>query len=689
MFESLLEHVIALPPEKLRTVSVEDMALCAAWFDSYRGEPAKREPYKLIRQLLDRWVHDAIVDETPTEGVRQQPLLRMLIDHVQQDGVDTLLRDELDFLYFLWGLIQRTNVRDCFAKPHSLLKAHMTAIGNRREDLAPVAGLVNLGERIGVYTANELRRAPAGEEKAFGGVKLAVHGPVLTHEGDAKIIGGVPEGCSVVIEEGACSVNGPVLGNLAATNGCDVLEDIAGVVIARRGDVRARNILEGVTAISKEGAVICSAAQEPKLVYGSHEIRIRGNAEGGVYLGRNVVVNEDVVGAEVHVSGQAQARVWRPSEERPMSIVLRRALSCEDYGEVLCLEARRMLADASKLRRQMTSITNISELVQREADEYAGGILLYILGEDESEEQTQKLQWLHRRTAFVDRLITGARSLVMAMEARLRAAADPEADPLAPASGDPRTILEDLEKELTVLAAQRTIDRELFNDREDVLALGKRSRRKPLRRQQALKTATELLAKMEVLAAKRDNLAQQAEKQELKLEQVMGRTAILDRAREKRSRVELLEQLMEAGRNRSLSSAFRKRINDRYVKLMERNVEERTARVTSQRAKGGHFEVRLHRLKDRLWDEHRVSLPEDMLDESVGLGPQVTGRFQAGVRVCAWRYLLAFEGTVLRGLIETPDTAEERVTYVRSPRGLIECYAVAEDESPGPETPPV
>ena len=99
MYENLVRFVSDLPDDALGSVPLEDMALCAAWYDSYREDADIQEQHADLRQTLDRWVRLAVPSDLDTEGVRQEPLLRDLLKELGAGRLPRLGRDELDFLY--------------------------------------------------------------------------------------------------------------------------------------------------------------------------------------------------------------------------------------------------------------------------------------------------------------------------------------------------------------------------------------------------------------------------------------------------------------------------------------------------------------------------------------------------------------------------------------------------------------
>lgn len=674
MLENLVGYLIAREPEQLRAQYLEDVALCYAWFQSYQADPARQQNYAALPDRIGVWLREAEAPAIPTQGSRQQPLLRKLLDMLGEEHEQELTGDDLAFLCAVWDLIQRSRHREIYARPEECLKLHIAKIRKRLEDFAAEPGLPSIDLRMGIFTSDELRNATVREAKIFAGLDLNFRGPVLLRQGDTKIIGGIPEDCAVVAEEGACYVSGLVLGNLATTESCDILDNVSGVVVARRGDVRAGNIVHRATVISKEGSVFCRSSEHPKLVYGYQSIVVDGSAVSGQYYTKRFEAHGEVRGGEIHITEQAEAESFRQAEGRSLFIVFRRSINCRDYGEVLNAEASRMLMNVTRLSQRFSHVRHLQEIAEREADECAGNILLFLLGEDSGPEQAQQVERLRRRIAFIDRLYSGIRALILTVEDRLNMShsvnhLDGE-EPFS--SSSEAIILEEMQRELNLLTSEGSIDRDLFMDREDVIQLGHRLQRKTLTQQQTLEHLKELHGKLDGLECKRADLMELVQKRETELKRAAERSNILQRAKERCSRVELLEQLLAAGRDRGGSEIFRRRTSDRFVKLMQRNIENRLSRVTEYRLNEKDIQSRLSQLRQKLWGEYMISLPENVIEEQGSEGAQVRGRFGAGVRLCAWRHLVENTQGGGPGILLTPDTMEQSVCYRRSSRGSIE-----------------
>jgi hypothetical protein len=677
MYENLARYVLNLPREKVGDLYLDDVALCAAWFESHQSNNEVQESFGMLRQIFDVWVNEVRPPRTDTMGHRQQPLTRMLVKEIADGNVMRLERDELDFLYFAIGLARRSGKLDIFRRTISCIAPHTKEIEHARKNKQPIAGCPSLARRLAVVTEEGLKSAELRDVRTFGGLNLPIRGPVYMREGDLLILSDVPPDCTVVVDKGSCYIRGDMLGNVATTMGCEVVGNISGVVVARRGSVAARDILNQSTVISKESSVRAMAAEEPRMIFAAREIEISGNAIGGRYLGRKITLGGDLVGGELYATEWAEAANFVCTEERVVSICLLRGLSCQDYGEVLTLESGRMLNSAMKLRQRLANIEELIEITEREADNLAGNILMYILGEESTQQQVHLVEKHRRKLSFIERLLSGVRSVMVAAEDRLNLMASMKSGGTDAASGsaEEQATLDDLRRELTMLSNEGSIDAELQVDKEEVLYLGRKLQRKGLAAQGVEQVLTRLLAKCDEIQEKFDSLFQFISREEAEIERAMGRAALLERAKAECSRVEMLRQLLAAARKRPDADLFKMRANDRYVKLLLRTMETRMSRVTGYLATCREVASRIEELRERLWTEYMVSLPDHVLQGWAVGGARVRGSFMPGIVICAWRHLLEEEKGMGRSRIVTrpwENGIPTRQTFLRTEKSTIE-----------------
>lgn len=675
MYERLANYVIGLPPDQIAALYLEDVAICAAWYESHEDDQEIQEQYAGLRQAFDEWVKHVEAPRTDTMGYRQQPLVRKLIKELSGGDIARLQRDELDLLYFAAGLARRSGKLHIFRRVLSCLAPFMREIEQARRKKPLEPGCPALGRRLAVITEDDLRAAEARDVRTFGGLSVPIRGPVYMREGDIRVMTDVPTGCTVVVDQGSCHVRGSVLGNVAATVGCEILDNIGGVVVARRGSVCAKDIVNQAIVVSKEASVRAKSAQSPKMIFASREIEIAGDVVQGRCLARKLLVEGKYEGGDIFATEWAEARNFISSDNRRLRICLVRGLSCQDYGEVLSLEAGKLHNSAMKLRQRLTSLEELIEMTEREADDFAGNVLLYILGEGDAQDRIQEIQRLRRRQSVLERLIAGGRAIMAAAEDRinLMSTMKQEFVDAASSSNEEQATLDDLRRELAMLATEGSIDPELEKDKEEILYLGRKLQRKGLEPQGVEQVLTRLVEKCGELEEKNKELRGVISREENAIEKTVVRAALIERAKAECSRVEMLKQLLAAARKRPNMDVFRQRSNDRYVRLLQRVMENRLSRMAGYLVAAKEVQLRIEQLREKLWNEYTVSLPDHVLRGWAVGGARIRGCFSPGVLICAWRHLLDDDAGTPRGRILTDSDAENmRKTYVRTEQSTIE-----------------
>ena len=668
MSERLAEHIISCSPDEIAALYLEDVALCAAWYESYEEDEAMTDRYAALRQAFDHWVREAAPPAADTEGYRQQPLMRELIAELTEGHAARLERDELDVLYFAVALARRSGKLDIFRRVLSCTAPHMKSVERVRKMKALIPGCPNVGKRIAIVTETDLRAAEARDVRTFGGLNLPLRGPVYMREGNVKVLGSIPAECTVVVDQGSCCVRGNVEGNLAVTDACDALGNVSGVVVARRGSINARDVLNKATLVSKEDSIHVRAVEFPKQLFAAREIHIKGDATGGRYLARRLFFHGDLTGGDIYVTEQAEAENFIQTDELALRVCLLRGLSCQDYGEVLSAEASLLLNSAMKLRQRLDHLEELSEISEREADDYAGNVLMYVLGEDDTKNRVQEIQKQRRRLSFMERLVSGIHALVSLAEDRINLCEEG-------GGAEDQATLDDLRRELASLANEGSIETALHEAKEDVLYLGRKLQRRGMSMQGLQQVMSRLLDKESELQEQAQELSARVLKDESAIERAMGREALLERARAECSRVEMLKQLSSAARKRPDVDVFKQRLNDRYVRLLQRTMENRHARGRGYRSTCLEIHDRITSVREKLWTEYRVSLPDHVLQGWAVGGAKISGRFAPGILICPWRHLIDDPSSSPHSCVYTKSEegfAPERRTYVRSDQSTVE-----------------
>ena len=659
--------MIACPRDAAACLSVEDAALCATWLE-FQEERPEIQPLKAeIPRVVEHWLVTFAGEPAAPGGVRHQPLLRALITELELGNRDNLLRDELGFLCIAYDLMRRSPRADSFARPASYLAPHMESIRALCESRPPAPGLPNLQRRVDVVVEDDLLAAPQRKLNVFAGLQMPVTGHVLARWGPLRVFGDIPEQCIVAVDEGECYVNGYVIGHVAATRGCDIMQNVSGVAIARKGDVRLRDIIERAVVISKHGCIRCRAARGAQLVYAHLELSVKEALTTGLYLSPRITVGGRVRGGTLHISELASAERFSPLGDKPLEIVLRRSLSHEDYGEQISREAVRLLLQAYAHRRRAREVRELMAFAKRESEHYARNALLYLAGGEKISAQLEDLQAAERRLAFLDRIIAGIDTMIQAVDDRRDARKSDGVREAAAKADD--AALEALRKELEELEQEGGVDSELAGKREEILRLHRELREKDNEIGEALHALTLLWERASVWLRERHVLAEATERAREAVQNRVGRVALLDKINAEFTASKALQQVLAAAKDQAASSALGVRLRQPFARLMIHNMENRSNRLKT-------LAVELHRAGrdyqetvQKLLTEHQIQLPAALRPDEPA-GGTVHGCFDAGVRIYA--DMRAFEARTSggAGVLVTQD--EERpVTFSRGQAGSV------------------
>ncbi len=673
MLKSFIEHVSRLKPEEVATLWLEDIALCAAWYQSYDGDPEAQKSCAAIPKAVEHWLASATPVPLETEGRRYQLVLRSLLDELQNGQLGKLERSQLDFLHAVSDLIERSSEPSHFQRVSELLAPHTKPLAARRDSLEATPGLGQLGAATQIVTREIMAKAPARLVKTFGGVEMQCRGHLLTCPGNVKVCGDVPEDCILVVDKGLCTVNGYVMGKVAAKESCEVRENIAGVVVVRHGAIRAKGLLTNTQIISKAGDVACRSAQDPKLVFAGGAIRIAEATVEGAYIAPRISIGAQARGGMFQASHLVEAQRFGHSTRGPSSVVLRHRLSCEDYGEYLDPEAAIMIAKAAVLRQELENYRRMIQIAASEIEHMAEHALTSLFGGDSVRQQVEQIETARRRLAFLDRIVAGYGALSSEAEDSLMAAArgrDASPGATQDAGGNTNTPVEDIESELQEISAEGQIDSDLSEAREEMLALnasigGKGGGGKPVSG-----VYVRLKEKLQIWLEERKKLNAFIEKSEESLRRVTGTAQLVERSVGRASKAKLLERLLATAKEGPLKQVIAARAATPFVRLMRRSIESRAQRIATYRRVAQSARNELLTLHNRLRTEYLVTSLEE--DPDTLVIPRVAGSFEEGVRICTDVSLLNEPGLPPGIIVTTRETGEETTAYIRDGQTIVE-----------------
>lgn len=676
MLDRLISYVAALSPEAVNSLLLQDIALALAWVESLGKTSEEQERLQAIRTQTERWWAAPQPPEIQTEGRRHQWLIRELVDALRAGRMEALQRDEIHFLCVMHRFIKQSSQGRVSERLSGLLAPYMPAVEARRPMAIAAPGLPTLSARLEVVTPEDIRAAKPREIRILAGIELPCMGPVYSRAGHLRIIGSVPENCTVVLEEGHCCVDGYVLGRVAARDHCEVRENVSGVVIVRQGNVRARNIIDNAFVVSKRGRVYCKACQGPKLVFAGSEIRMAGGAVLGSYAAPGIHIGNDALGGEYDVSGTLTASRFRHSKSRPLAIVLRSNLSCEDYGEATSPEMNRWLSKANRLRVRLQNLKHMAHLAEQDAEHCATTVLMYLLAGDNVRKQVQDLTTAQRRLAVLNRIVAGLVTLTHNAEQKLRGPS-PQADaPKTSEETEPTMDFDEVEADIQAITAEDLlIDGDLAEERAGMVEM----REKLAGTERDRRSTTVILARLrERLSARlreREQLGADIRQKEQHLQTSIGYADLLERSG-KATKVQLLKGLLAKTRGPAADSTLVARTKSKFAHWALRTMGQRLKAAEKHRSAAQKVREELAEVGDALWKRFQIQLGEE--EPGAKRAARVTGRFDAGVRIYTDRYVMQEAQPARGALLIAPDSGGRVVTYMRGMEGIIEAPPAAE-----------
>jgi hypothetical protein len=663
----LIERLVSMPPEELGSLSVQDIAVCKTWFDSYLGNVRGVEGGERIPDIVAQWLASAGPGALETEGRRHQTLLRELVDTLQREGAGGLEPDEIGLLNCVLELIHGAATPEHGRRLKELLAPYSAAIQERHAAARMEPGLPILSQKLHVVTTEDIEHAKPREIRVLAGVVAPSIGPVLVCQGHLRVLGDVPEDCTLVVEKGHCVVDGFVLGRVTATGYCEVRENIAGIVIVRNGDVRARNIINRATVISKCGHVFCRSVQSPDLVFAGVQIHVKGGTVQGRLVAPRMSVGEELFGGEVHVSELVRAGQFRQSKIRPLAIVFRNRLTAEDYGEDSGPRMKQLLSRALRLRNQITQLLRGVSLSEQEAEQYSANILMQVLGGDQLRSVLDEVVSAQRRLTVLNRIIMGLGVLCARIEERIDAATSRgKASQRRAQRADPA--FEEIENEMKLLEEEAPTDQDLMDEQKRLLELRDRIN---VAGQSGVHLTSALLGieqRLEQWAEEAEGLTQIVREKEPLARALTGRK---EQAEEGPSMRQMLGRLVATAEQRPQNDPLAERMRSSFARLMLRQVHSRIKAAEKARAKVETLRADFRQVRDDLWSRYQVRLPED--ETAPDTQARAQGRFEMGVKLYSSPHFLdCDEETTTKGILVTPDSGRSVVTYVRHPGRIVQ-----------------
>lgn len=625
--QALLAALLEKTPEEAAALTLEEAAVCALMGETGGDNTAAAQLAALARE----WVRHG---EEPVHDVaarRRQPILRALVAACVAGRASHFQGDEVAFIRAAHDLARAARFPRHFERLCGLIgpcRANLDALHNAQPVDPATPGLASL---IHVVTTEELEAAPPRQAQEFAGIAMAIRGRVFTHRGSVRVLGDIPDNCTVAVEQGDCYVDGYVLGNLAATGSCEVRGNVAGVAIARLGDVRARDVINHAKCISKQGRAVCMNAMQPGLVYGFAGVAVWGEVRGGVYMGGSFSAAGAVTGGEIHVTGRAEAARFACAGSTEMAIILRHSISHSDYGELVSREAARMVGKAYRLRQRLDELDARVSILQSEIEQFAANTVLYAAGGEQAREQVQMLQQAERRLAFLDRIIAGVDAMVRATDLRLSAARAPGeegGEALESLLGD--DALAGWVQELGDLEQEGGVEEDLLGRRDEMVRLHRGLRGKSFQLEKMTQALIALAGRAAVWRAERKALHDQAAALARETATALGKVALVEKATALGA-VQVLGQL-RGGVAKNPGSPLAERFRAPFARVLFRNIDTRLRHIRDIHASRERIAAEYASMRETLQRQYQLHVPPLEGDEPPE-PTEVMGCFDEGVRI--------------------------------------------------------
>ena len=665
MQDNLREYFARVADDDLGMHGLETMSLCAALQMAAQHASRSRQE---IGPILNRWVNRARHDRPITEYRRFQPLLEELLGEVERGRLDALNPDEATLLFATGALLKLLPAGEYYDFVRARLEPHQEALSKRVGGNPPDPNLATLAERCILLCPLDLALAPTRDVRKLAGIPINFRGTVVTVPAKVKFIGSIPDHTMLVVEDGACCIEGFVLGMAATRGDCLVQENIGGMVVSREGDIHARKLIDRATVVAKWGSVHCQGTAAPELVFAGRRILIEGDATRGQYRAHEIQVNGRALGGVLAVTGQAQAERFVNSDRYETAIILRRALDATDYGEEIDMSARRMLARAARLRRREHSASELSQSLATEVNQDAHTVLLFLASGDDVMGSIQELERTQRRLTALNRVILGLHQLSSEVEdseygtpwERSEEAKQDSVDDDLIAIIDEIRSLESgqaddkpfLEQEMSQLEHFRTQMRQLRSNRLVVVSL-----------------LAEWRTRLQHWLAERDRLLLRIQQAHQGMESALQRFGHAQNQKEPLASVKHLRAVLADEALLARERDLQQRANSQFVRMMRRSINARLDRLRELRLESRQMRNDFERVQEELRATVRLRTP---WDDDTTQQARVTGRFDAGVRLCTNQLTLDTDDAPdsVRLILTSP--REEVTSFMRTDTGIVE-----------------
>ena len=670
MFEKLVEIIAKTTEDRANDLSLEDVALGRTWCDVRRYSTNEPELRQAALERIDVWLRRYTRPPCDTEGRRSQWLLRDLIDCVRAGDVSALERDELDFLAAAFHLAKRMEDREGCARVRTLLTPYVNEIEIRRKILPSANGLAALSKRLHVVDTADIETAPYSAIRTIAGIVLPARGPLLKLSGHVKLFGSVQDNCTLVVENGCCSVLGYVLGRLAVTQHCDVRHNISGIAISSLGGIRARNIIDQAAVIAKAGNVQVRRVENPKLLFAGERLVVTDSIRRGNIIAPDISVQNEVLGGHLQVSRSLRADCFRATPELPLDITFRKRLASSDFGGTPTAYATRLWSQTLHLKTRILTLKALLAATDREIERLSENALFFVCSNDASEKHVDSIRKNKRRLDLIDRIIEGLLGMAYAIAERAAERALALQESGEAGLDEAGVMFRVADALLTQLGSDADGERDVYACINSMADIRENLRRGVHGNRLATASLTRIREELRRWLDEKQRLAEYIAAADAGLHARLDFSEMLQSAAEGSTPEQRLRHLLAIAQNQPPGGELAAKLASSFVSAMLRSIDKKYQATEPLRRelsqKRGEFDKKSKQLRT----QHHLVVPLEETDH--GEGPRVSGRFEGGVVLYADALAAGQKQAPDATRFVVPDTGEAVKTYQRRFISIVE-----------------
>lgn len=653
MYLALIQYLKKLNPDDIGKVDLEEIALIQALRDSYSSTSPEAQQLAFVSGLVTSWLTLDFKELTPAFNMRLQPLLRNALDALITKGVDALNPSQVHYLIAVGDILSKIKGTDKDNRLLKLFSQHEDALKDRLLD-APAGGLQDLHDVLRITTENEIAQAPRRNTKSFGGIELELNGPMLSHNGDLKVLDAVPNDSMITVDNGSCYVSGYVMGHVSATDRCEVRDNVAGTIIAGKGSINVRNVLTKARVISKWSDVVAQNTQDPELIFAGNKIHIHAKAMFGNYVAPVIQVDGEISGGEYTFSENCTAPKFSVPPARNLILELQDKISCDVYGGLVDPEAGRTIANIGKLENRHDHVMKMIKVIVTECEHFANNGILYLLGGDLIQTQIEEISRKQRRIAFLERIINGIDSLTRSARLQLiqqqRRRAQRQ-NPNHSASG-----MEELNDELIQIKSNTDLDADLTKEGEELHKLTQSlSRHDPIE----FAALHKLDTKKDMWLIEKIKVQREIEGMENLIKKAIQQNDVMKAQGKVVNKMNLFNQILASTKGKSNQDPMLQRSRSNYIQFVIRTIDQRKRRMLNYRKLMDDLTQEHSTLSKKLKEKYNI---EKSSDDEKTPSPVVKGVFDDNVIICTDKFLIDAPDSARDGLHFT-DFSDDIRTY--------------------------